>query len=77
MVNPNSSGNGFTCIDIDECGMDNECSQFASCTNVAGGYDCNCKAGFSGDGFTCTDVDECATGSVEHFEVFKYFFNFF
>ena len=56
MVNPDFSGNGFTCVDIDECGMDNECSQFASCTNVAGGYDCNCKAGFSGDGFTCTDV---------------------
>ena len=39
--------------DIDECGIENNCSQI--CNNVDGSYFCECKTGYalSTDGFTC------------------------
>ena len=42
--------------DIDECsnGVDN-CSQYASCTNTLGSYNCTCIAGYLGDGFDCSE----------------------
>ena len=39
--------------DIDECGMENNCSHI--CKNVDGSYFCECEVGYalSADGFTC------------------------
>ncbi|MFH0900914.1 MAG: EGF domain-containing protein, partial [Pseudomonadota bacterium] len=31
----------------------------ATCTNLPGGYECDCLAGYEGDGVSCTDIDEC------------------
>ena len=41
-------------IDIDECtrGTD-ECSEFASCENTGGSYDCSCLLGYQGNGRIC------------------------
>ena len=40
-------------LDIDECGIENNCSQI--CNNVDGSYFCECEIGYalSLDGFTC------------------------
>lgn len=58
---PDGLGN---CEDIDECGTGaDNCDTQASCTNTAGGFDCECNPGWTGDGTTCADVDECSDGS--------------
>nr|XP_026689970.1 fibrillin-2-like isoform X3 [Ciona intestinalis] len=54
-------GDGYNCIDRNECSADNACSANATCTNHGGGYTCTCKSGFSGDGHTCTDINECSS----------------
>ena len=40
--------------DIDECAVrvDN-CSEYATCSDTLGSYNCTCSPGFSGDGFNC------------------------
>ena len=44
-----STGDGFTCEDINECLRDNGgCDQDAQCINTDGGFRCVCDAGFSG-----------------------------
>ena len=68
-------GNGSDCADMDECGDSpitltggiwdtnyeiNTCSDNATCTNFAGGYNCTCDVGYHGDGQDCLDLDECA-----------------
>ena len=41
--------------DIDECAdLTHSCSSDADCTNIAGGYTCQCHPGFTGDGMNCT-----------------------
>jgi hypothetical protein len=50
---------GPDCIDIDECAGTNDCDPNASCFNEAGGFTCDCNAGFVGDGRSCTRV--CTT----------------
>ncbi len=63
VCNPGWVGNGWTCIDVDECqeGSDN-CNANANCANTDGSFLCACKNGWEGDGLSCTNVDECATG---------------
>ncbi|MEO1333315.1 MAG: calcium-binding EGF-like domain-containing protein [Myxococcota bacterium] len=46
------------CSDIDECAL-NPCDAAASCTNLAGSFNCDCPSGYAGNGFECADVDEC------------------
>eukprot|EP00731_Ephydatia_muelleri_P037202 Em0418g1a len=49
------STNSKTCVDIDECQMNNgNCSHF--CTNTNGSFTCSCRIGFAlgGDNKTCT-----------------------
>ncbi|XP_071442617.1 fibulin-1-like [Hetaerina americana] len=53
---------GTHCIDIDECARGtHDCSPDQICQNRAGGYICQCPAGFTrGAGKKCVDIDECA-----------------
>ena len=46
----------FYSSDIDECenGIA-ECSEYATCTNTDGDYNCTCEAGYCGDGFICSE----------------------
>ena len=36
------------------CSIGNTCHEHATCTNVLGGYECNCITGYGGDGFDCS-----------------------
>lgn len=46
---------GDKCRDFDECSSDNtnNCHESASCTNIGGGFKCECNQGFVGNGTTC------------------------
>ena len=51
------SGDGRTCVDIDECTMGtHNCSVNADCANTIGGYSCGCHDGFVGNGFACSKI---------------------
>ena len=41
------------CVDVDECEKTNDCHQNATCSNIEGTYNCNCKSGFYGTGKSC------------------------
>ncbi|KAL3085943.1 hypothetical protein niasHS_008985 [Heterodera schachtii] len=65
---------GQGCIDVDECeetisAATTVCPQENTvCTNFVGGFDCQCKSGFSGDplnGEGCKDINECEM--AEHY----------
>ena len=52
------------CKNIDECEPErNPCDPQAECLDVAGGFTCTCREGYSGSGLACTDVNECEVGS--------------
>lgn len=36
--------------DVDECGFVNDCKVNSRCVNIQGGYNCECKEGYTGDG---------------------------
>ena len=36
-------------IDINECDMEGHCDNGATCTNLEGGYNCDCVDGWTGD----------------------------
>ncbi|CAH1271521.1 FCGBP [Branchiostoma lanceolatum] len=58
------TGDGVTCTDVDECGMNNGgCEQ--TCTNTMGSYVCSCDDGYTlnADGHSCDDVNECDTNN--------------
>lgn len=58
---------GKTCQDIDECADDRVCPDKNSyCVNVAGGFECPCKDGFTEENGKCEDDDECFSGPCEH-----------
>jgi hypothetical protein len=57
------SGDGLTCLDVDECLTGTTCSADAACLNGPGVFKCTCKKGFTGDGLVCDDVDECGSGA--------------
>ena len=42
-------------LDLDECEAEslNDCDVNANCTNMIGGYDCECHESYFGDGFMC------------------------
>ncbi len=43
------AGDGSICRDINECAEDDACEANATCTNTAGGRDCECKRPFAAD----------------------------
>eukprot|EP00058_Branchiostoma_floridae_P009584 XP_002595072.1 hypothetical protein BRAFLDRAFT_90181 [Branchiostoma floridae] len=69
---PGYSGDGVTCVDVDECNITSACHDY--CENTNPGYVCGaCPKGYSGDTAVaygldhalrhpqvCEDVDECA-----------------
>merc|ERR1712136_723036 len=58
------SGDGFSCVDNNECtDGTNNCSPDSQCTNTVGAYTCTCNEGFFGNGIMCTDYDECKLGT--------------
>ena len=49
---------GISChifSDIDECSQSdlNDCDENAQCSNINGGFNCNCNAGYQGSGVQC------------------------
>ena len=43
---PGYTGNGFQCIDVNECAA-NPCAANQDCANIPGSFNCACKQGFS------------------------------
>jgi len=41
------------CSDVDECDTAGVCSEYATCNNTEGSFNCTCKTGYRGDGFNC------------------------
>ena len=46
------TGDGHTCLDIDEC-LSDPCDENATCTSNNGSFSCHCHTGFIGDGSVC------------------------
>ena len=46
------TGDGHTCLDIDEC-LSDPCDENATCTNNNGSFSCHCHTGFVGNGSVC------------------------
>ncbi|XP_013386151.1 signal peptide, CUB and EGF-like domain-containing protein 3, partial [Lingula anatina] len=48
------TGDGFACIDIDECLVNHGgCHADADCINLLSNHSCVCHTGYSGDGYNC------------------------
>uniref|UniRef100_A0A1I7W651 EGF-like domain-containing protein n=1 Tax=Heterorhabditis bacteriophora TaxID=37862 RepID=A0A1I7W651_HETBA len=64
VCDPNYTGNGTWCTDIDECltGLHN-CDENANCINYQGGFSCKCKTGYSGSGIKgdCSGTNRTST----------------
>jgi hypothetical protein len=61
-------GNGASCADSDECARKlDDCDRMPNaCSNDAGGYHCQCPAGYTGDGrgeAGCVGINECTAGT--------------
>ncbi|PIK46729.1 hypothetical protein BSL78_16393 [Apostichopus japonicus] len=52
-------GDGFDCLDLDECSNPSVCSQI--CINELGSFSCQCRPGYEllPDGRGCQDINEC------------------
>lgn len=58
-------------VDVDECAEDKEtCDANQVCTNMPGGYRCDCRIGFTLDPLTnaCEDINECQINNHECLE---------
>ncbi|XP_031722719.1 pro-epidermal growth factor [Anarrhichthys ocellatus] len=52
------TGDGQTCVDIDECTQGTHtCDKNAECQNALGKYLCKCQAGYQGNGKTCQELE--------------------
>uniref|UniRef100_A0A2K6PNX8 Uromodulin n=1 Tax=Rhinopithecus roxellana TaxID=61622 RepID=A0A2K6PNX8_RHIRO len=63
------TGDGLTCVDVDECAIPgaHNCSANSRCVNTPGSFSCVCHEGFRlSPGLGCTDVDECAEPGLSH-----------
>ena len=67
-----------TVVGTDECAEGTHgCHADAVCTDVPGGYECECNAGFAGDGFACEpfcdavdcdDTDACTVDTCDNLQ---------
>lgn len=53
-----------TCIDLDECGIDEGRCEHGRCENQVPGFICHCDKGFVNNNNQCVDVNECEDGQV-------------
>ncbi|CAF4384945.1 unnamed protein product, partial [Rotaria sp. Silwood2] len=60
----NSSVNGYTCDDIDECSLNSSLCGNGTCFNLLGSYGCNCHSGYRFNNETCVDIDECTEPDI-------------
>ncbi|PAA53474.1 hypothetical protein BOX15_Mlig002622g1, partial [Macrostomum lignano] len=53
-----------SCVDIDECEIDGVCQSHSTCSNLIGGYKCDCDAGYqlNAEG-RCQDIRYCVSNS--------------
>lgn len=63
-------GDGYDCIDINECVENNTCGNNSICDNNLGSFVCTCETGYRGssDGRNCTDINECMEFGADHCE---------
>ena len=55
-----SARNGDSCMDKDECIMnEDDCNIQSICSNTVGSFLCSCKPGFYEREGECHDIDEC------------------
>eukprot|EP00092_Neocalanus_flemingeri_P000676 GFUD01000718.1.p1 GENE.GFUD01000718.1~~GFUD01000718.1.p1 ORF type:complete len:1537 (-),score=283.11 GFUD01000718.1:154-4470(-) len=55
-----SSGEEFSCEDLDECSSgENDCHEDAECSNAPGSFSCTCRSGYMGDGRQCMEERSC------------------
>ncbi|XP_052786246.1 uncharacterized protein LOC128221685 [Mya arenaria] len=59
-------GNHISCIDIDECSINNNYSCNGSCVNTPGNWTCDCPTGYTAVNLNelnvlCSDIDECVS----------------
>jgi len=52
------------CEDVDECSQGDKCHPAANCTNLEGGYSCQCPPSMEGDGYNTCDTNECTLGTA-------------
>ena len=53
--------------DDDECILGtHDCDPRATCTNIAGGWTCNCNTGYSGTGQACTGTVEAVLAGCDY-----------
>ena len=62
-----TTDDGATCNDVNECDGDHGCDANSVCVNTAGSYECHCNQGWFSDSVAfdtvCVNVNECASGS--------------
>ena len=52
-------------LDINECSTNNGgCDSNAICTNIQGGFECECKDGYLGDGIICNPAEKDESNQV-------------
>jgi hypothetical protein len=53
-------GDGFECVDTNECETVGLCGENGKCINFDGGFSCECISGFRKENDECVNIDECA-----------------
>ena len=58
--------------DVDECNDASACGPNARCTNIVGGFECECISGYErlSEGANCTDINECMVSLIMSFHYF-------
>ncbi|XP_052780549.1 mucin-like protein [Mya arenaria] len=62
------TGDGYTCVDLNECNEADRGGCAQGCSNTIGGHSCFCGQGYTlnADGLACNDIDECLSSSTNN-----------